>query len=186
MTLSRCLGRLVAYLDEAEVPFMMAGSLASSFYGINRTTQDMDLVIDPTPDSLRKLVARLLTASFYVSEANAMSALSRRTQFNVIDMETSWKADLVLCKQRPFSAMEFSRRTRQTVLGVPLWLCSPEDSILSKLEWSKSTGSLRQLEDVKGLLAVRRATLDLGYLRHWAAEIAVEELLLSLLEPSHA
>jgi hypothetical protein len=46
-------------LAEADVPYMLVGSFASTVHGAPRTTQDIDLVIDPTPQSLARLVALL-------------------------------------------------------------------------------------------------------------------------------
>jgi hypothetical protein len=55
----RFLGRIVAALDAAGVPHMLAGSYASGIHGIPRSTQDIDLVIDPTFESLDRLLALL-------------------------------------------------------------------------------------------------------------------------------
>jgi len=42
--------RLVAVLDQVGVPYMLSGSLASAFYGIPRSTQDIDIVVRyPSP-----------------------------------------------------------------------------------------------------------------------------------------
>ena len=132
MTLETSLDRLIGALDGAATPYMLSGSMASSFYGISRTTRDMDLVIDPNPEQFTRLIRNLEAASFYISEPVARSAFQRRFQFKVIDMQNAWKADLILEKDRPFSRMEFSRRCREHVLGVDLWLSSPEDTILAK------------------------------------------------------
>jgi hypothetical protein len=43
------LERLVRLLEGASIPFMIAGSFASTAHGLPRTTQDLDVVIDP-PD----------------------------------------------------------------------------------------------------------------------------------------
>lgn len=84
-------------------------------------------------------------------------------------METGWKVDLVVRKERAFSEAEFSRRVRWELLGVPLWVCSPEGSILSKLEWARqSGGSERQLRDVAGIWEQRRGSLDTDYIERWA------------------
>jgi hypothetical protein len=45
------LRRLVDALDGAKVPFMIAGSFASTAHGLPRATQDLDVVIDP-PDEM--------------------------------------------------------------------------------------------------------------------------------------
>jgi len=52
-----------------------------------------------------------------------------------------------------------------------------EDSILSKLEWVRQGGSLRQIEDAGTVLDVQGDALDFAYLEKWAAEIGVSDLL---------
>jgi hypothetical protein len=112
----------------------LIGSFASSFHGEPRTTQDIDLVIDADADGVRRLLATLSEDAYYADEQTALSAVRRRGQFNVIDLATGWKADLVVRKARPYSEAEFSRRQQVELLGVRLWMASPEDVVVSKLE----------------------------------------------------
>ena len=60
---------IVALLDEAEIPHMLAGSMASTFHGEPRMTRDIDMVIDPTPESMDRFVAALDRPRFYVDDA---------------------------------------------------------------------------------------------------------------------
>lgn len=87
---------------------MVAGSLASTHHGEPRTTQDIDLVIDPTEGSLSAFLAGLDQNRFYIGDAQG--ALARRDQFNIIDVASGWKVDLIIRKDRPFSHSEFARR----------------------------------------------------------------------------
>lgn len=105
------------------------------------------------------------------------SAVRRRGQFNVIDLETGWKADLIVRKQRAFSLEEFGRRQPAELEGVPVFLATAEDTVLAKLEWSKASGSERQLRDVAGVLRVAGDQLDNEYLERWAGVLEVEEQL---------
>lgn len=177
MNIAGFLQRLVILLEQVGIPYMLSGSLASAFYGIPRSTQDVDIVVELDITRLRALIEALPPELYYVSEPAAMDALRRQGQFNIIDMETGWKVDLIVRKRRPFSRTEFERRRSEEVLGVPLVVCSPEDSILSKLEWAKrSGGSERQLRDVSGIWQMRRTALDQTYIEHWAGELGVETL----------
>ena len=130
MNIEGFLQRLVAVLEQVGIPYMLSGSLASAFYGIPRSTQDIDIVVELDITRLRALITALPQEMYYVSEPAAVDALRRQGQFNVIDMETGWKVDLIVRKRRPFSRTEFERRRSEEVLGVPLVVCSPEDSIL--------------------------------------------------------
>jgi len=68
-------------------------------------------------------------------------------------------------------------------LGVDYMVCgsmaSAEDTVLSKLEWYRLREGVsdRQWQDVLGVLKVQGERLDLAYLRQWAAELGVAELL---------
>jgi hypothetical protein len=156
---------------------MVVGSFASSFHGVPRSSQDLDLVIDPQPESLRRFLADLPPADFYADADAAVDALHRRGQFNVIDMETAWKADLIVRKARPFSVEEMRRRIEGELLGARVFLASAEDTVISKLEWAKQGGgSQLQLRDVTGILELRREDLDMAYIERWVAQLGVGEL----------
>ena len=88
------LARLVALLEAAGIPYMVAGSFASTFHGVARATQDLDIVVDPSGPSLDAFLASLDADVYYADPDTARDAFRRRSQFNVIDMTTGWKADL--------------------------------------------------------------------------------------------
>ncbi len=176
MSAGEVLRRLVDALEAAAIPYMLAGSFASSYYAMPRTTQGIDLVIDPDRASLDRFLARLEPDRYYVDADVARTALRTRGRFNVIDMETGWKLDLVIRKARAFSVEEMRRRRRATLLGVELFLASPEDVIVAKLEWSKQGGgSERQRRDVVETLRVQGGAIDRDYVARWIAELGLED-----------
>jgi hypothetical protein len=85
---------------------MVVGSFASMVHGVPRTTQDLDIVIDPSTASLDQFLREIDTDRFYVDPDVARDALRRRSMFNVIDMNTAWKVDLIVRKARAFSIEE--------------------------------------------------------------------------------
>jgi len=174
------LGRLVELLDEAGIPYMVAGSIGSSIHGRPRATQDADIVIDPTADQLESFLA-LLGQGYYFSRDAALDALRHRTLFNVIDLEGGGKADLIIRKDRPFSRQEFERRLHVDAMGRMLCVVAPEDVILSKLEWMKGRQSDVQYSDALGVAVTQWESLNLKYLQEWASHLRVEELLIHLL-----
>jgi hypothetical protein len=177
------LRRLVTLLDRAPIPHMVAGSFASTLHGTPRSTQDIDLVIDPSGQALVAFVAGLPQSEYYASADAAQEALRRRSQFNVIDMATGWKADLIVRKTRPYSVEEFRRRKPARILGVDVFVATPEDTILTKLEWAAMSGSERQLRDVTGILDVKRDELDRAYIERWAQELGVLDAWIRLNRP---
>jgi hypothetical protein len=174
--LESLLGRLVALLDRARLPFMIAGSFASTAHGLPRTTQDLDVVVDPpTLEALEAFVASMGPDNYYVDADAAREAFQRRSMFNVVDMASGWKVDFIVRKNRPFSRSEFARRSAMTLLGVPVFIASAEDTIVAKLEWSQqSGGSQRQRRDVAGILATAGAQLDRAYVEHWVQDLGLQ------------
>jgi hypothetical protein len=175
MTTENIFRRIVEILGSTGIPYMVTGSFASSYHGVPRATQDIDLVVAPTETQLQDLVRLLPETEYYVSEEAALDALRHETQFNVIDFATGWKVDLIIRKSRAFSRAEFERREAVDFLGTRLFLASAEDVLLAKLEWAKIGQSMRQLEDCANLLRVRSADLDRTYIERWVAQLGLEE-----------
>jgi hypothetical protein len=158
-------------LDAADIPHMVAGSMASAYHGEPRATQDIDLVIDPTLESIRLFVDSLDRDRYYTD--NAVLAVERHDMFNVIEPSSGWKVDLIIKKTRPFSSEEFDRRRKATLGGVGVYIATLEDTILAKLEWMKMSNSRRQYHDVVNMLVVAGADVDDEYLDRWAPELNV-------------
>jgi len=177
--------QIATLLKAAGIPFMISGSLASSFHGEPRATNDFDLILDPDAARLNRFLDSL-PPEWYISREAAHSALAHRSMFNVIDTEGAWKADLIIRKDRPFSLQEFSRSAPATILGSQVLIVTPEDSILSKLEWSVESDSQRQYRDALRVAVLNRNALDLVYLRRWAKELGLEQLLTKLLAEASA
>jgi predicted nucleotidyltransferase len=163
--------RVLSALEKAGIPFMLTGSFASSFYGAPRATQDIDLVIDPTAEQIREFVALLPRDEFYADKRAAVEAVRHEGQFNVIDLRTGWKVDLIIRKSRPFSLEEFGRRARGTVEGVELPIATAEDVIISKMEWARMGESARQMEDAARMLRIRSMDVDREYVERWVREL---------------
>ena len=175
------LQRLVDALSNAGIPYMLSGSIGSSFHGQPRATNDVDIVIATTESQLHSFL-QSLGKDYYVSLDAVLEALRRESAFNVIDMQTGWKADFIIRRRRPFSTEEFQRRQKVSIMGLDTWIVSPEDMILIKLEWAKNSKSDRQFEDALGVAMVQFDRLDGDYLHKWAKELQVEGSLKQLLE----
>jgi hypothetical protein len=174
VNLAALLVATIARLEHAGVPYMITGSVASSYHGEPRATRDLDIVIDPDPGGINRLVAELQADGLYVDAKAALRALDDRTQFNAIDAATGWKVDFLVRKDRPFSREEFGRRTRANLLGTPAWIASPEDTVIAKLEWAVASGSERQLGDVASMLDIGGESLDLAYVSRWVAALGLD------------
>jgi hypothetical protein len=175
VTLGELLASIGQRLAAAGIPYMVTGSVASSFHGEPRATRDLDLVIDPSPAALDRFVGELPAEKFYVDRLAATTALADRSQFNVIDQVSGWKVDLMIRQDRPFSIQAFKRRLPAELLGTPTFLATAEDVVIAKLEWSKAGGSERQLRDVIGILAITNK-LDDRYVERWVERLQLGDV----------
>ena len=174
MTDREILQRVTGALERAGIAYMITGSFASSFHGTPRSSQDIDIVIAPTPDQVQSLVNLLPATEYYVDLNAALNALRREGLFNIVDLESGWKIDFIIRKSRPFSHEEFERRFVADHLGMPLSFATAEDVLISKLEWAKRSESNRQLEDAAGILRIRSTELDRAYIERWVRELGLQ------------
>ncbi|MEA2464188.1 MAG: hypothetical protein QOJ98_1935 [Acidobacteriota bacterium] len=150
---------------------MLTGSLASSIYGIPRSTNDIDIVIVASREQLLSLVQLFQRLGLTVAAEAAIAAYRTKTDFNVIDFSQGWKVDLILRKDREFSATEFARRETHEVEGMRLTLARPEDVLIAKLEWAKRGSSERQIDDAAGILMMQGTALDREYIEKWVQSL---------------
>jgi len=180
--------RLLAVLDRMEIPYPVGGSVASSAHGVPRTTLDVDLVVDLRPERIDEF-ADDLRGEFYADADIIREAFARGRAANLIHLGTAWKFDLFPLWRDEYSRISFARRSFREVRpdgkeAVECAIASAEDTILRKLEWYRAGGgtSERQCSDLRGVSRAARGRLDLEYMRKWAAELRVGDLLESLLD----
>lgn len=174
MSLSELLSRIVHLLDRLGVPYMVTGSLAAAYHGAPRSTQDIDLVVEIEAEKFRPLVEAVTDEGWYVDEESARAAVRDHGQFNVIEADTGWKVDFIIRKDRAFSREEFGRRRPVEALGRTVFMVTPEDLIIAKLEWARLGESERQLRDVRNILAVQEE-LDRSYIDLWTERLGLVE-----------
>jgi hypothetical protein len=161
-----CLRRL----NRLQVTYYLTGSMASNYWGIPRTTHDLDFVIQIPPSAVTALV-QAFGGDYYIDESAVRAAYQPPHQFNAIDTRSALKVDFWLPQPEPFAREMLRRRAQVTLFGEPAWIASAEDVILHKLVWNRITPSDRQLGDAAGVVAVQAEALDTQYLRRWAEEL---------------
>jgi hypothetical protein len=173
--ISTVLRTISQLLEDAGIVYMVVGSYASMVHGEPRTTYDLDLVIDPSASALDRLLASIDSNAYYLDADVAREAFRSRSMFNVIDMKTGWKVDLIIRKARPFSVEELRRRSVQRVVDIEVPTATSEDTIIAKLEWAKAGGSERQLRDVARIVAVQGDRLDRAYVERWVDDLGIRQ-----------
>jgi hypothetical protein len=167
-------------LNRSGLAYCLTGSMASNYWGLPRTTHDIDFVVRLSAAEVRRLVDEF-RGDFFLDETSVREAIEPPHQFNAIDSRSALKVDFWVEKRRPFDREVFQRRLQVSLFGEPTWIATPEDVVLHKLYWNTITPSERQVADAAGVVAVQGATLDAAYMRHWARELDVERMLEDLL-----
>lgn len=178
--------QVIDVLEALGVPYLIGGSFASSVYGTYRATADVDLVADLKSEHVTPLV-KALRDQFYIDDELVYDAIRQRRSFSAIHLTTMFKVDVFIPQRRPYSQMQLERRVKQVIWPEPecsAYLASAEDNVLAKLEWYRLGGEVseRQWRDILGVLKAQGDRLDVDYLRRWAVELNVADLLKKALE----
>lgn len=168
-------------LEKMGIPYAVGGSLSSSVHGVMRSTLDVDIVADLRVEHIRPFVAAMSPA-FYADDEMIRDAITHHSSFNLIHYETAFKVDIFIPKERAFDKLQIGRRIVSIVATDPeqsVYVTSPEDIILSKLEWYRMGDEVsdRQWRDILGVFKTKSDQLDLSYMRRLAKELAVDDLL---------
>lgn len=161
-------------LQQADIAYMVTGSIAANFYAVPRMTRDIDIVVELSEANVDKLV-HVFQEDFYIEPQAVKTAVKRKSMFNLIHNDYVVKVDFVVRKDSEYRLLEFSRRKKTSVDDQEFYVVAPEDLILSKLEWAKDSQSEVQLTDVRNLLRSVKG-LDRRYLARWAKQLGIESL----------
>jgi hypothetical protein len=131
---------------------MFTGAVAASYYGTPRTTMDVDVVVNISPEDSQSLLLKpLKAAEICVDENKMLTAL--RAGYRVVtlrDQKTHYTLDLILSDRT-------LEKRQGTIVGLPSFIQTPEDLVLSKLRMMKSTvakeKSQKDRDDIKAILS---------------------------------
>jgi hypothetical protein len=155
------------------VSYYVTGGVAAVAYGETRTTQDLDVVLAIDLADLPRIANIFETAGFYVSGLDDVIA-QRMSSFQVTQIETISRADLMVASSTEYSRIQLSRRkTIPISMGKDVYFASPEDVVINKLLWGKGSQSEKQWRDVLSIMKTQQESLDYGYINEWADRLGL-------------
>ena len=157
-------------LNRAGIRYVVTGSVAAIFYGEPRLTHDVDFVVFLNETHIRALAETFPATDFYLPPPETISAEAQREQrghFNIIHVETGFKADFYLTGRDDLNAWAFRSCRQVQMEGETVVLAPPEYVIVRKLEYYREGGSEKHLRDIRSMLAVSGAQLDRPALNDW-------------------
>lgn len=179
--------KVTSVFDALAIPYFIGGSVASSHLGMSRATMDIDFVADLKEKDVAGFVAAF-SDEFYVDADLVQDAVQTHSSFNIIYLPLMVKVDIFIMEPSAWAKEEWARRRLQRLgssrEGVVVYLASPEDMIIQKLNWFRMGGGVsdHQWSDIQGIFKVQATELDYSYLQKWATELGLSALLEKALE----
>lgn len=142
--------KLVDAIEKERLEYAFTGALAASFYGVPRTTADIDVLVTVTGKAAKtKLSTALRQAGLEVDEKTIDDALASSYRIATFHCKTSaYRVDVILSDQ--------IRKRSGNIAGVDTFLQVPEDLVNAKLRMIKATTdeerTQKDEDDVRAIL----------------------------------
>ena len=174
MEITSLLKLVVGKLDKLQIPYVLTGGLAVSFWGSPRSTHDIDIIIEIDKSYIGGLV-KAFQKDFFIQQEVVEEMLRRGTSFNAIHHKTGLKVDFwPVDKKDQHKILEFQRAPKKDIFGKVVSIIAPEDLIIVKLQWYKESESSRHLADIKSILKISQ--VDMEYIKKWAKQHSTLEI----------
>jgi hypothetical protein len=164
-------------LNRLGIRYLVSGSVASILYGEPRLTHNFDFVVFLRERDITGLSEAFPSPDFYVPPASVIleeTARQRKGHFNLVHIDTGFKADFYTAGRDEFHGWAFRNARTLAYQGEPITVAPPEYVIVRKLEYYREGGSEKHLRDVRSMIAVSGEHLDRPALQDWIGRCGVE------------
>jgi hypothetical protein len=158
---------VIDVLTAESVPYLLVGSFSSNFYGVPRSTKDVDIVVELGEQSIHR-IAYHLSPRYRLQPQIAFESVTGTTRHVIEVLETPFQVELFRVSNDEHDRGRFARRVQVTWLDRQVWLPTPEDVIITKLRWLSHLHRNKDYDDVLTVAAVQRGRLDWQYMELWA------------------
>jgi hypothetical protein len=173
--------QLLWLLEDLQLTYAVGGSMAGTFHGEPRTTNDIDVLVALDQQGAQRLI-EVLSDDYYVPHQAIKDAVRTHSSFNLVHIPSSFKVDLFVAGHSSLDQEQLARRIRVRLRrNAPhsVWLTSPEVLIVRKLLWRRSAqnASQRQWLDVVSILRTQDGRLDEALMNSLAADLDLGQAL---------
>ena len=154
-------------LEEAGVDYMVSGSVAAMAYGQPRFTNDIDVIAAMDLGKAARLAGLFNSEAFYFPPLETVATeLTRdvRGHFNILHIDSGFKADIYLRGKDEFRAWALERARRISLAGKSVRMAPPEYVIVRKLEYFREGGSEKHLRDIRMMVENSKEQIDFAVL----------------------
>lgn len=137
-------------MNDGKIDYMFTGAVAVSYYGLPRTTMDIDIVVKVTEENIQFFAEQLRKAGVQANEQKIHEAFKSDDRIITLnDRNTPFSIDIILSDKK-------LEKQPGTILDLPTFIQNPEALILSKLRMIKATipkeKTLKDRDDVRAIL----------------------------------
>lgn len=174
--------RLADVCEQLAIPYAIGGAVATSFWGVPRTTQDADCLVAVPSVAYQRLADALNANGFEIEQPSGPKPVTvvalleqvRRDKFMTLSCRAT-SAELFV-PVVPLQESVLKRAVGRLFHGRTIRITTAEDLILLKMAFHRQ----KDLQDIKGILHIQKGHLDMTYVRKWSVEMleptAIQEL----------
>ena len=170
MTIEELAALVIDACVAEEVEHMLTGALAYNNYGLPRSTNDVDFVVQfATEEKIAKLHQHLAPSVEFDAQVRFDTLTWGSRQIGNTREHPPLIVELFDVLDDPFAQSMFSRRVEfeSIEIGRTIWIPTAEDILVQKLRW----GRPKDLDDAKQLLAIQGSeNLDMPKIENWCRE----------------
>lgn len=151
-------------LAAAGLEHMVTGGLVSNHYGVARSTNDADIVLQMEPQAFTQFVRNLPPALTLNPQASFETITGSRRHIVTIE-RSNFQIELFLLGEDAHHQERFRRRVRAVMAEIDHATSIPtaEDMVIQKVRWNRD----KDREDVKNIIGVQGDALDWPYIERW-------------------
>lgn len=169
MDFQKGLQKIVQIFEEEEIPYMIVGGFALTYYNQFRFTADIDCVIQIYPHHVEKIVKHFPDWTGF--KESFQESIKHGILFNLTDFQTGIRYDFMPYQHSEYNWTAFERKQKVEFNEVTCFITAPEDLLIAKLRWYAMSESGKQMDDIKFLL--NEVSLDHEYLNTWTNRLKI-------------
>jgi hypothetical protein len=175
MTGEEAVSRVIDVLVSLKIPNMLVGSFSSNFYGVGRSTNDADFVVQLGTCRMEEIAQRL-GPDFRHDPQMSFETVTMTVRHAFSVKESAFRLELFQLSDDAHDQERFNRRREVSLLGRIAFLPTAEDVIITKLRWSAGRRG-KDWDDIRDVIAVQGPSLDWSHIHSWCERHGTRSIL---------
>ena len=115
LSLFELLKEVVQFLNTAHTPYMLTGSIVSSFQGEPRSTHDIDMMILFDKDNVNSLLNAFPPPTFYLDREMVLEGIRSKKMFKLLNTIAGDKIDFYPLPDNEYELVRFKRKIQRNL-----------------------------------------------------------------------